>query len=454
MSNKRRLFGTDGVRGKANKFPMTCETALALGRAVALHFRDNTMSPRILVGRDTRQSGPMFENALASGVTSMGGDVLRVGLLPTPAIAYLTESMRAHAGVVISASHNPFQDNGIKFFGANGFKLPDSTELEMEKTVLSEVPLTMAGPEEIGMDIEVPDVKGRYIVFLKERFPRTMDLGGLKIAVDCANGATFRVAPEVLTELKADIVVMGDHPDGRNINDRCGALFPDAVARQVLEHSADIGAAFDGDGDRLILSDEKGRIVDGDKVMGICARYMAEKQNLNKGTVVATVMSNLGLQVFLEGLDLKMIRTQVGDRYVVEEMRRGGYNLGGEQSGHLVFMDHATTGDGIVALLQVLRVMIDSGKRLSELAEQVPHFPQVRLDREVVSKPATSELVHMNRAIEDAGQRLGGEGRILVRYSGTSNLIRVMLEGPNEALINELAKQIIAGVQKDGILRR
>jgi len=454
MSKKRRLFGTDGVRGKANKFPMTCEIAMALGRAVALHFSDDRMKPRILVGRDTRLSGPMFENALAAGVASMGGDVLRVGVLPTPAIAYLTESMRAHAGVVISASHNPFQDNGIKFFGANGFKLPDKTELEMEKIVLSETPLKLAGPEDIGMDFEVPDVNGRYIVFLKERFPGNLDLGGMKIAIDCANGATYKVAPEVLTELKADIVVSGNTPDGRNINDGCGALYPKAVAGQVLGHGADIGAAFDGDGDRLILSDEKGREVDGDTIMAICAQDMAKRGALNGGTVVATVMSNLGLQVFLQGLGLNMIRTQVGDRYVVEEMRRGNYSLGGEQSGHLVFMDHATTGDGIVALLQVLSVMLRSGKPLSELAAQVPHFPQVRLDREVSSKPPQATLANANKAIAAAERTLGSDGRVLVRYSGTSDLIRVMLEGKDETLINELAEMIVEGVDKDGILRR
>ncbi len=454
MNAKRRLFRTDGIRGKANEFPMTAEIALALGRAVTLHFSNDAQSPRILVGRDTRQSGPMFENALASGVASTGGSVMRVGVMPTPAIAYLTASMRADAGVVISASHNPYQDNGIKFFAADGFKLPDETELDIERLVFSKQPLELAGPEGIGSDMEVPDVNGRYIVFLKEQFPKDIDLEGMRIAVDTAEGATYRVAPEVLRELKAEVSVIHDQPDGRNINQDCGAMYPQAVAKRVVQTGADIGAAFDGDGDRLILSDEKGNIVNGDHIMAICAQDMVKRGGLRGNAVVATVMSNLGLERFLEGLGVRLLRTQVGDRYVVQEMREHGYNLGGEQSGHLVFLDHATTGDGIMALLQVLRVMIRTGKRLSELAEQVTMYPQVLVNARVTARPPIQELPHTSRAIEHVKQVLGRQGRVLVRYSGTSDLIRVMLEGEDNELIKNLANEVLQGVQKDGILWR
>jgi phosphoglucosamine mutase len=450
----RRLFGTDGVRGVANVHPMTAEMALQLGRALALIVRNGPHRHRIVIGKDTRLSGYMLEQAIASGISSMGVDVMLCGPLPTPGIAFLTESMRADAGVVISASHNPYQDNGIKFFSRDGFKLPDSLELRIEGLVLdgdgegAELQALRPTATRIGKAMRIDDAIGRYVVFLKSIFPKALTLDGLTVVVDCANGAAYRVAPAVLEELGAKVIALNVKPDGTNINDACGAVHPEAMAKAVLKHGAHLGLALDGDADRAILVDEGGRVVDGDAIMALVGLDLIRQKTLAKKTVVATVMSNLGLERALAPAGGRVVRTSVGDRYVVEEMRRAGYNFGGEQSGHLIFLDHVTTGDGVAAALNVLAVMRREGKALSELARCFDPFPQAQVNVVVKEKRPLAELPAVQRAMEAAQKALGAEGRVLVRFSGTENKVRILVEGPDAKRIQTHADGIAGELQK------
>ncbi|MEN8142394.1 MAG: phosphoglucosamine mutase [Thermodesulfobacteriota bacterium] len=445
----RKLFGTDGVRGIANVFPMTTEIAMQIGRALAFLVRDMKHDHRIVIGKDTRISGYMIENALASGICSMGVDVLLVGPMPTPGIAFITTSMRADAGVVISASHNPFQDNGIKIFSRNGFKLPDQQELEIEDLIFSQKMAALRPvADEVGKAARIDDARGRYTVFLKNTFPKNYVLDGFHVVLDCAHGATYGVAPHVFEELGAKVTPLGVEPNGKNINHKCGALHPQLVAKKVRETDADIGIALDGDGDRLIVVDEKGNIVDGDHIMAICASDLMARRKLKKKTLVATVMSNMGLQVAMEKMGGKMVRTQVGDRYVVEEMRRKGYNFGGEQSGHLVFLDHNTTGDGILAALQLLAIMIKRDKPLSELAGIMESFPQTLKNVTTSCKIDPEQIKGFSKRVAELEKELASNGRILVRPSGTEPVIRVMVEGPDEKRIDNIADELCALIKK------
>jgi phosphoglucosamine mutase len=447
-SRQRRLFGTDGVRGVANEDPMTSEMALRLGRAIAHVFRSSPRRHKILIGKDTRVSGYMLETAMASGICSMGVDVLLVGPMPTPGIAFLTRSLRADAGVVISASHNPFQDNGIKFFASNGFKLPDDVEAEIEGLVFaSSIDHLRPTASEIGKAFRIDDALGRYNVFVKNCFPRHLTLDGFKIAIDAANGAGYRVAPEVVEELGAHVFPLGCEPDGENINRDCGALHPEGLAAKVLETGASVGIALDGDAARCLLVDETGRLVDGDQVLAIAARELLRTGGLARRTVVATVMSNLGLEVALRELDCALVRTPVGDRYVVEEMVRGGYNLGGEQSGHILFLDHNTTGDGLVTALAILAIMAETGRPLSELAGAMTRYPQVLVNVPVRERRDVTGDRRVAEAIADVERHLGDRGRVLVRASGTEPLIRVMVEGERESEVRADAEAIAEAIR-------
>ncbi len=446
----RKLFGTDGVRGLANVHPMTTDVAMNLGRAVAYVFRNGkNRRPRILIGKDTRLSCYMLENALAAGICSMGVDVLLVGPMPTPAIAFLTSSMRADAGVVISASHNPFQDNGIKLFSNDGFKLPDHLEARIEELMESStLNKEMPTGEGVGKAYRIDDARGRYIVFLKHTFPKDLALDGLKIVLDCANGATYKVAPAVFEELGAEVIKIGIQPTGTNINEACGALHPQNMCEEVKNSGADMGIALDGDGDRVIVVDEKGNVVDGDHIMAICAKHMIEKRQLNYNTVVATVMSNMGLEKALEAMGGRLIRTKVGDRYVVEAMREKGYNFGGEQSGHLVFMDHITTGDGILAALQLLSVMQRTKRPLSELASVMESYPQVLYNVRLKVKKRIEDIPGLFESKTNFEQELDGRGRILIRSSGTEPVIRVMVEGEDAKQIDEIACAMVEEIKR------
>ncbi len=436
----RKLFGTDGVRGVANIYPMTSEIAMQIGRAIAFIVKNRTRGHQIVIGKDTRLSGYMIENALAAGICSMGVNVQLVGPLPTPGIAFITTSMRADAGVVISASHNPFQDNGIKIFSRDGFKLPDETEADIEDLIFSQKMAALRPvADEVGKASRIDDAKGRYIVFLKNTFPRKYTLDDFHIVLDCAHGATYKVAPHVFAELGAKVTTIGISPDGKNINHECGALHPEVMADKVRQLGADIGLALDGDGDRLIVCDEKGEIVDGDHIMAICASELIRRRKLRKKTLVATVMSNMGLEKAMQVMGGKLVRTQVGDRYVVETMRSKGYNFGGEQSGHLIFLDHNTTGDGILAALQLLAIMIKKGKALSELAAIMSSYPQVLENVRMSSRIEPDQIPGFSKALEEAAQKLGDRGRILVRPSGTEPVIRVMAEGEDEKEISGIA---------------
>ncbi|MCS6856880.1 MAG: phosphoglucosamine mutase [Sandaracinaceae bacterium] len=449
---RRKLFGTDGVRGLANTEPMTPEIAFRIGAALVYKLRSQVKHvPRIVVGKDTRLSGYLFETALSAGICTWGGHVMLSGPLPTPAIAHLTTSMRADAGVVISASHNPFFDNGIKIFGRDGFKLPDEAEAEIESLVESDL-IDRERPTggDVGSAERLDDARGRYLAFVKQTFPSELSLEGLRIVVDAANGAAYRVAPAVFEELGAEVYPIGVEPDGRNINDRCGAVHPGACAAEVLRRRADIGIALDGDGDRVIVIDEKGNEVDGDAVMALCAKRMIREGRLKKGTLVATVMSNLGLERALEEVGGHLVRTPVGDRYVVEEMRKNGYNFGGEQSGHLIFLDHSSTGDGLIAALQLLNVVIREARPLSELAKQaMTRVPQVLLNPSFRKRKALEEMPNTQRAIAQAQAALGQKGRVLVRWSGTEPKLRVMVEGENDVLIRSLAERIVDAASQD-----
>jgi phosphoglucosamine mutase len=446
----RKLFGTDGVRGRANYDPMTPEMALRLGRAVAYHFRGRHKSGRgrIVIGKDTRLSGYLFETALAAGICSMGADVMLCGPLPTPGIAFITSSMRADAGVVISASHNPYEDNGIKIFASDGFKLPDDVEARLEELMGSdELDRNRPHGGEIGRATKIEDSRGRYVVFLKNAFPRHLTLEGMRIVVDCANGAAYRVAPAVFSELGAEVITLANKPDGTNINDDCGALHPRRMQATVKQYKAHLVIAVDGDADRVIICDENGEEVDGDTIMAMCARRLLERGELRQQTVVATVMSNLGLERSIASLGGKLKRVQVGDRYVVEEMRTHGYNFGGEQSGHLVFLDHMTTGDGVLGALQVLAVMLESERPLSELKRVMTRYPQVLVNLKVKEKKPLLDLPLVNALIERVERTLGADGRVLVRYSGTEAKARVMVEGPDEKIIQGYAEEIARALE-------
>lgn len=437
------------MRGVSNVDPMTAESVTRLGMAVAARLRQENRHTRIVIGKDTRLSGYMFESAMAAGIVAMGADVWITGPLPTPGIAFITSSMRADAGVVISASHNAFADNGIKLFARDGYKLDDSVEREIEDLMDSPGLHDLRAPAaDIGYAKRIDDVGGRYIVFCKSVFPDELTLDDMKIVVDCANGAAYKTAPAVFEELGAQVIAIHHEPNGKNINEQCGALYTESLAKRVLEEKADLGIALDGDADRLVLVDEKGQVVDGDAVMALCATRMIASGKLAKNTVVATVMSNLGLEHAIRGAGGTLIRTGVGDRYVVAEMRKGGYNFGGEQSGHLVFLDHMTTGDGTVAALQVLEVMVREGRQLSELASVMTRTPQVLINVKVGTKKPISDMKQVSKLIASVEVELGNDGRVLVRYSGTEPKARVMIEGPDEAMIRARAEQIGAELVK------
>lgn len=441
----RKLFGTDGVRGTANSFPMTADMALRIGAAVGRHFRQDSKGVhRVVIGKDTRQSGYMFENALTAGLTSTGMNVLLLGPVPTPAVGLLTPSMRADLGIMISASHNPAQDNGIKFFGPDGFKLSDADEAEIEALIETGVAPTQAG--NIGRAKRIDDGRFRYQERVKSTFPAGMRLDGLKVVVDCANGAAYKAAPEVLWELGADVIPLGVTPNGENINQGCGSTHPQLAAAAVVAHGADVGICLDGDADRVILIDETGQVADGDQIMALMAARWADENRLRDGVLVATVMSNLGLERFLDGRGLRLERTGVGDRYVVEAMRKGGWNLGGEQSGHIVMTDYATTGDGLMAGLQFLGEMCRTGQPASALARSFEPVPQLLKNVRYDPSIAPLEAGSVKTAIAEAEARLNGKGRLLIRKSGTEPLIRVMAECEDEGLLVEVVDGIVAEV--------
>lgn len=440
------LFGTDGVRGTANIYPMTPDMALKIGAAVGQYFRKSGGVHRVVIGKDTRLSGYMFENALTAGLTSTGMNVLLLGPVPTPAVGLLTRSMRADLGVMISASHNPAQDNGIKFFGPDGFKLSDAVEAEIEALVQSGVDL--APSKEIGRAKRVDDGRFRYVERVKSSFPRQMRLDGLKVVIDCANGAAHRVAPEALWELGADVVPIGTAPNGLNINDNCGSTMPQTAGEAVVAHGADVGICLDGDADRVILLDEHGKVGDGDQFMGLMAARWKAEDRLNGNALVATVMSNLGLERFLDGQGVRLERTGVGDRYVVERMREGGFNLGGEQSGHIVMTDYSTTGDGLMAGLQFLAEMVRSEKPASKLLHVFDPVPQMLKNVRYAAGSTPLEAAAVQEAIRAGEAEMGDTGRVLIRKSGTEPLIRVMAECEDEALMQKVVDSIVAEVER------
>lgn len=454
MKNRgRRLFGTDGIRGLANHDPMTPEMSLKLGKALTYTLRqgkNSTKKPTIVIGKDTRLSGYIFEQALSSGIASMGADVFLVGPLPTPAIAFITVSMRADAGIVISASHNPYEDNGIKIFDRYGYKLPDEKEMEIENLIWNgDEKLMNSPPEEIGKAFRIDDAPGRYVVFAKNSFPNDLTLEGIKIVLDCANGAAYKVAPLIFKELGAEVITIGVNPNGKNINTDCGSLNPALLKQKVLETGADLGIALDGDADRVIFCDEKGELVDGDKIIAICAREMIEKGTLKGNAVITTLMSNMALEIYIKDQGIEFIRTQVGDRYVVEEMRARKANLGGEQSGHIIFLDHTTTGDGTLAALQVLGIMKTKEKSLSELATIIDLYPQVLLNVRVDKKKEISDIPELEKQIKINESRLNGKGRINIRHSGTEPISRIMVEGEDDTLIKEIASELAHTIEKE-----
>lgn len=443
-----KLFGTDGVRGRANQFPMTVEVALMLGKAVAKILHRKGGKRRVVVGKDTRLSCYMFENALVSGLNAMGADTLMLGPLPTPAVAFITRAYRADAGIVVSASHNPYYDNGIKIFTAEGIKLPDEVEGEIERMIqqndFEDIPLD----SEVGKNKRIEDAGGRYIEFVKATFPKGKTLKGMKIFLDCAQGAAHRVAPLAFWELDADLFVIGNEPNGTNINEHCGSLHPSAIQKGVIEHGAHVGIALDGDGDRVVMVDERGQIVDGDVLLAICAQDLKRANLLKNNRVVATVMSNYGVVKYLESLGIEVFLSKVGDRYVIQSMMQHGAFLGGEQSGHLIFLDHNTTGDGIVSALQVLKIMIESESTLSDLVSRVQKFPQTLLNVPVAQKPPLESLKEVEKVVRRVEGELGEQGRVLIRYSGTEPLCRVMVEGPKQHHVDQLAHEIAKEIEK------
>lgn len=449
MEANQTIFGTDGVRGKANRYPMTVEVALALGRAAGKMFRVHNGKHRVVIGKDTRLSCYMFENALIAGLCSMGVDTLMVGPLPTPGVAFITRAYRADAGIVISASHNPYYDNGIKFFSSEGYKLSDDFERELEKLIQEDLfEESLPKDSDIGKNYKITDADGRYIEFAKSTFPRKNSLYGMKIALDCANGAGHRVAPMIFQELDAEVFPYGVRPNGLNINKDCGSLHPEVVRQGVIDNEAHVGIALDGDADRVIMVDEKGQVVDGDAILAICAKDMKEKGVLRNNKIVSTVMCNLGLIKAMEALGVEVVQTQVGDRYVIQKMLEEGVNLGGEQSGHIIFSDYNTTGDGLVAALQVLGIMAETGQSLSSLSSIMKRYPQVCLNVKVKKKPPLETLDSVQNMIADVESRLAGNGRVYVRYSGTEPICRVMVEGVELKQVSEWAALIAAAVEK------
>jgi phosphoglucosamine mutase len=438
-----KLFGTDGIRGEANRYPMDAMTAFSVGQAVTHLFRNGDHRTRIIIGKDTRISGYMLESSLEAGITSMGGNPYLVGVLPTPGIAFITQSMRADAGIVISASHNPYQDNGIKIFSGAGFKLSDEMEAMIEELMLKgELPEMVPPAKKMGRARRIDDVLGRYIVFIKNTFPRALSMEGMKVVIDAANGATYKVAPAVFTELGADVEIIHNAPDGININDNCGSQYTEDLERRVIEKGAAVGLAFDGDGDRLIAVDEKGRKITGDQILVICARALKKQGQLKNDLLVSTIMSNIGLSVACKKYGFSHHASKVGDRYVLEDMQRLGAVIGGEESGHMIFLDHHTTGDGILTAMQLIAAMVSEGKPLSELAALMDVFPQKLVNVEVTNKPNIAMVPEIMKAIQEVEARLGDEGRVLVRYSGTQNVCRVMVEGPTDELTRTYCAQI------------
>jgi phosphoglucosamine mutase len=455
----RKLFGTDGVRGRVNLYPLTSEIALKLGQAAAIildkrHKKEGKKGrPKVIIGKDTRISGYIFENALTSGLCSCGADVFLVGPLPTPAVAHLIKSFGADAGIMITASHNPPTDNGIKFFDNNGFKLPDVEENEIEALVVdNKIDTSAFTIDRVGRAFRIDDARGRYIEYCKGTILNA-SLSKYRIVLDCANGATYKVAPRIFQELDAEVFIIGDQPDGFNINKGCGSLCPELLQKEVLKRKADLGIALDGDGDRLILVDEKGEIVDGDEILALSALYMKEKGRLLKNTVVTTVMSNIGLELALKKNGIKAEKTQVGDRYVIERMRQIEARLGGEQSGHIIFSKYIPTGDGIIAALQVLRAMAHAKKKLSELKKCMVKYPQVLINFDVKEKVPFESIKGYKEKVKAVEVKLGNEGRVLVRYSGTQNCCRVMLEGNNKKQITKFADEIVAVIKKELVNR-
>ncbi len=452
--NKEKLFGTDGIRGIANRYPVTAEIALKVGRAVAHYFKGHGKrvdgKTLILIGKDTRRSSYMIEQALAAGVTSAGASALLMGPMPTPGVAFLTQSMRADAGIMVSASHNTYEYNGIKIFGHDGFKRPDEVEAEIERLILSDE-LENFSPigDALGRAKRIDDAMGRYVVHAKNTFPSEFDLSGMKIVLDCAHGAAYRFAPIVFEELGAELRLIGNSPDGTNINDQCGAMHPNKMAEAVVEFGADVGIALDGDADRLIMADDKGKIIDGDQVMAILALDLNEQGRLKKNTLVATQMSNMGLEIALKKVGIHLEYTPVGDRAVVECMRRGGFNLGGEQSGHIVFMDAGSTGDGVVAALATLAVMKRKKEKLSELRKVMTVVPQILKNIRVVRKPPLEDIVEVKLVMDRVRDKLNGNGRLFVRYSGTEPLCRVMIEGIDQVEITQMADSLVTIIEKN-----
>jgi phosphoglucosamine mutase len=456
MSPPRKIFGTDGVRGTANIEPVTAETALKLGRAAAHVFKNLEREARgrgkhkIVIGKDTRLSGYMLENAISSGILSMGVDVLFIGPLPTPGVAYVTRSLRADAGIVITASHNPYTDNGIKFFRADGYKLDDKIESEIENLVFTgEIENVRPNSELIGQAVRIDDALGRYIEFAKSSFPKGLTLEGVKIVLDCGHGAAYKSSPSVLRELGAEVIVYGHAPDGKNINANCGSMHPEAMCKKVVEHGAHIGIAHDGDADRVLLCDEKGNLIDGDDIMAIAALEMLAENSLAKKTLVATVMSNAGLEAAIKDAGGKMLRTPVGDKNVIDEMLREGFNFGGEQSGHLIFRDYGTTGDGLVAALQILRILKTKQTPLSKLAQCWSRFPQLVTNLKVREKKPFEQLDGVNQLVAEAEKELSAQGgRLLLRYSGTEPKVRLLVEGRDAKPLETWSKKICGAIQK------
>ena len=450
---KQKLFGTDGIRGKSNVFPMTPGIVMKVGQAVGYLLRQqgdpSLRTQKVVIGKDTRLSGYMIEMALASGLNSMGVHVQFVGPLPTPGIGFLARNMRADAGIVISASHNAFFDNGIKIFGSDGYKISKEMEAEIEKLVFKEdLNQLLPDSEEIGRSKRIEDSTGRYIVFVKNAFSENQTLDGMRIVLDCAHGASYKVGPRVLEELGAEVIVIGNRPNGTNINDKSGALYPNRLADAVLEYRADVGIALDGDADRVIMADEHGNTVDGDHILALCALYLKEKDQLPNDTIVATQMSNFGLEKLMGQHGIRVVKTDVGDRNVIEEMRKKGYVLGGEQSGHIIFLDHSTTGDGLIAALSVLEVMKVKKSSLSTLVSEFENVPQTLINLRVKMKTSLEELDGYQCLLDEISQQLEGEGRIFVRYSGTEPVVRILVEGPHKATIDELAEQMAELLQR------
>jgi len=445
-----KLFGTDGIRGEANRYPMNSEVAFGVGQAMAHLFKKKGHRAVVIIGKDTRISGYMLESSLEAGITSMGGNPYLVGVLPTPGIAFATQSMRADAGVVISASHNPYQDNGLKIFGGDGFKLTDAQEEEIEDLILNNrLTELLPAAKDMGKAARLEGVNGRYIVFVKNTFPRDLSMEGLKIVLDTANGATYRVAPDAFVELGADVEVIHKTPNGFNINDQCGSQHTEHLKNVVLERGAAIGLAFDGDGDRLIAIDEKGNEITGDQILIICANILKKDGKLKNDLLISTVMSNLGLKIACKKYGFRHHASKVGDRYVLEDMLRLGSVIGGEEAGHMIFLDHHTTGDGIIAALQLIAAMIREGKPLSELARMMDIFPQKLINVDVKSKPDIDKVPKLVAAIKEIEKALGDEGRVLVRYSGTQNMCRVMVEGPSDTVTEKYCQQLAAVVKSE-----